>query len=99
MEGFLILRQIFLPRELGITNSRNISAEPALSSLSWLVDFEAEYSGYITLCSLLWLQMPICHQEQVRERGPKIGSIDIALVLGPRIVDIFTSWTVYFYSA
>lgn len=44
---------------------------------SWLVDLEAKHSWNITLRHLLWLEVPISHQEQVRKRASKIGPVNI----------------------
>ena len=47
---------------------------------SWLVDLEPKYSWNIALGCLLWLQVPIRHQEEVRECGSKIRSINVLIL-------------------
>lgn len=45
--------------------------------LSRLVHLETENSRNIALCRLWWLEMAIGHQEQMRECGAEICSINV----------------------
>lgn len=63
-------------------DENHLSQKLAISSrgyfvVSRLVNLEAKYSWNIALCGFLWLEMPICHQEEVRECSSKISSINI----------------------
>ena len=48
-----------------------------LTSRSWLVKLEAKYSWDIPLWWLLWLQVWICHQKEVRKCCAKVSSVKI----------------------
>lgn len=56
--------------------------------LSWLVEFEAEYSWDIALTWFLWLEVSISHQKEVRKCGPKISSVNILASEGNQIQGI-----------
>lgn len=44
---------------------------------SWLVYLEAKYSRNIALGCILWLEVPIGHQKQVRKCSAEISSVNI----------------------
>ena len=61
------------------------------------MELEAKDTRNIALRELLWLEVLVCHQEQMRERCPKVCAVDVALVLGPWVVDVFTLGAVYLH--
>lgn len=69
-----ILEPFFFP--LLLQHHSNLKERGSLHR-SRLVDSKAKRSGNISLRCLLWLQVAICHQKQMRKCCAKVSSINV----------------------
>mmetsp|Transcript_11527 Transcript_11527/g.32689 ORF Transcript_11527/g.32689 Transcript_11527/m.32689 type:complete len:287 (-) Transcript_11527:422-1282(-) len=59
------------------------------------MELEAKYPGYILIHWLWGSKHRVGHHQQVWEGRAKVGAVDVAVVLGPRVVDVLTLGAVH----
>lgn len=58
-------------------------------------ELEAKDSGDIRVGRCFWLQLWVCHEQQVGKGGAKEGSVDVVVVLAAGAIAVLTKRTVH----